>query len=157
MAACVAAGLALLPHVAGCGSRPTAPIVVPASSARAATAATGSLQVRVIGLTRGAGTVRVALYDRATWLDEDHVVAHAQAPVREAETQVSLEHVRAGRYAIAVVDDEDGDGHMSWGAFGPAEPYGFSRGARGTFGPPSFDDAAFDFDGHALVLEVAVK
>jgi uncharacterized protein (DUF2141 family) len=39
----------------------------------------------------------------------------------------------------------------------PKEPYGFSRDARGTVSAPSFDDAAFDFDGTTLSLDVHVK
>ena len=39
----------------------------------------------------------------------------------------------------------DGDGDLTLWPIGlPKEAYGFSRDARGRFGPPSFDAAAFD-------------
>lgn len=139
-----------------CTSEPTT-AVVPRYEGKAFSAVTGGIAVRVTGIPNATGQVIIALYDRATWMDEGKVLAHGVGSVHGAEVLVPLEHVPAGRYAIAVLDDENGDGKMNWGLTGPSEPYGFSRGARGTFGPPSFDDAAFDFDGGALSVEVAVK
>ena len=41
--------------------------------------------------------------------------------------------------------DTDGNGRLStWPVGLPKEAYGFSNDARGRFGPPSFDAAAFD-------------
>ena len=56
--------------------------------------------------------------------------------------------VPSGRYAISAFHDANEDGELDTNLFGiPSEGYCASRGARGTFGPPSFADAAFDFDG----------
>jgi uncharacterized protein (DUF2141 family) len=40
--------------------------------------------------------------------------------------------------------------------FGPEEAYGFSNGARGTFGPPSWQDARFRFAGGDETVEITV-
>ena len=49
-----------------------------------------------------------------------------------------------GEYAIAAFHDEDRDGDLNTNLLGmPTEGYGFSNEARGTFGPPGFDAAAF--------------
>ena len=34
----------------------------------------------------------------------------------------------------------------------PREPYGFTRNARGTFGPPKFKAARFEYEGGTLEL-----
>jgi len=67
---------------------------------------------------------------------------------------VSAADVTAGRapftfraprawYAITVFEDEDDDGELAVGLFGPKEPYGFYRASTG-FGPPSFDKIKFE-------------
>jgi uncharacterized protein (DUF2141 family) len=44
-----------------------------------------------------------------------------------------------------VLHDEDNDGKMATKWMGqPAEGWGVSNDARGRFGPPSFEDAAFE-------------
>jgi len=51
----------------------------------------------------------------------------------------------AGRYAVAVYQDENRNGKLDKNFLGmPTEPYGFSNDARGSMGPPSFDAAAVD-------------
>jgi uncharacterized protein (DUF2141 family) len=62
--------------------------------------------------------------------------------------------VPAGRYAVGVMHDEDDDDHFDQGIFGiPQEGYGFSRDARGSMGPPSFESAAFDYDGASVLRQ----
>lgn len=54
--------------------------------------------------------------------------------------------VPEGRYAIAVIHDENGNGRMDKRLMLPAEGFGFSRDAPVHFGPPSFSSAAFAVD-----------
>lgn len=47
-------------------------------------------------------------------------------------------------YAIAVFHDENDNKYLDKNFLGmPEEKYGFSNGARGTFGPPYFKEASF--------------
>lgn len=65
---------------------------------------------------------------------------------------------REGKAAIAVFQDLDGNGQLTKTALGlPAEPYGFSCDARGTFGPPSFSKAAVELSGVSDRLQVQVR
>jgi uncharacterized protein (DUF2141 family) len=49
---------------------------------------------------------------------------------------------------VASYHDENDNGKLDTNAFGlPTEGYGFSNDAQGTLGPPSYTQAAFDFDG----------
>lgn len=79
-------------------------------------------------LRRNAGAVRTVMVDRT-------------GPV----TITTLTGLEPGRYVVAVFHDTDGNGRLStWPVGLPKEAYGFSRNARGRFGPPSFEAAAFD-------------
>ena len=65
--------------------------------------------------------------------------------------------VPPGRYALSVHHDADGDGRVDTGLFGiPTEGLGASNDAHGSFGPPSFRDAAFAYAGGELSLRVHV-
>jgi 4,4'-diapolycopenoate synthase len=50
----------------------------------------------------------------------------------------------AGRYAVSVYQDLNGNGKLDSGAFGiPNEPVGISNNPKIRYGPPRFDDSAF--------------
>lgn len=53
--------------------------------------------------------------------------------------------VMPGSYAVMVYHDENGNGKLDKSPNGmPLEGWGFSRNARGRYGPPAFDDARID-------------
>jgi len=63
-----------------------------------------------------------------------------------------------GTYAVAVVHDADGNGKLNTNLLGmPRERYGFANDARGTFGPPSFEDASFVVDRPEVAVTVTVR
>lgn len=67
--------------------------------------------------------------------------------VGEAASRVTLTFtdVKPGRYAVALLHDENGNGKADRAAMMiPKEGFGFSRDAAVRFGPPKFGAAAFD-------------
>ena len=79
-------------------------------------------------------------YSERGVLSEIHRDARA---VREAGATLSLGDLAPGRYALFAMHDENRNGDLDRNLFGiPTEGYGFSNGATGTVGPPSFDAAA---------------
>lgn len=54
-----------------------------------------------------------------------------------------LKNIPEGVYAVAILHDENANGKMDIGMFGPKERYGFSNNARGFMAPPSFEKASF--------------
>jgi uncharacterized protein (DUF2141 family) len=61
----------------------------------------------------------------------------------------------AGRYAVQVIYDLNSNGKLDSNLLRiPQEPVGFSRDAKGRMGPPSFEQAAVDFDGAPRQLSI---
>jgi uncharacterized protein (DUF2141 family) len=59
-------------------------------------------------------------------------------------TTVRFQGLAPGDYAIQLFHDENGNGEMDSNLFGiPSEGYAFSNRARGSFGPPKFEQMKF--------------
>lgn len=110
----------------------------------AGSAAAADLSVVVDNVKPAVGSVVVAVYGNAA----DFPVPEKRLAVKVIEAsgdkiEAEFTDLPAGRYAVAAYQDENGNGKLDKSFFGtPTEPYGFSNDARGTMGPPPFDDAA---------------
>lgn len=73
----------------------------------------------------------------------------------DGDVRVALHRQTTGAKAVAAFHDADGD--LATNFLGiPAEGYGFSNGAVGFMGPPSFEDAAVSVGDAVLSLFVAI-
>lgn len=92
------------------------------------------------------GSIAVAVYrDADSFRRNEDPIKTVTMPRIGATTTVTIHDLPPGRYAVGAFHDTDGNGRLStWPVGLPKEAYGFSRDARGRFGPPSFDAAAFD-------------
>ena len=64
----------------------------------------------------------------------------------------------SGEYAVVAFADSNGNGKLDRNFVGkPTEAYGFSRNARGIFGPPSFSDAAFKLSNDMTVMPIELR
>lgn len=70
---------------------------------------------------------------------------------------VSLGHVPAGSYAIAVIHDENANGKLDTFAGIPREGVGFSRNPVLRFGAPAFKSAVFSVAGAPVRQQVRIK
>ena len=107
----------------------------------------GQVQVTVTGLESTEGQVLVALFlDQRGWPDDQTLAFEARVlPIDGPQAVATFVDVPAGPFAVSVFHDEDLDRTLDTGVFGiPSEDYGFSRDARGKFGPPGFEDARLD-------------
>ena len=133
----------------------------PKTAAEPRLAGTGQVQVTVSGFESEHGQVLIALFlDESGWPNDKGVAFGATVlPIRERQAVAEFKDVPAGAFAISVFHDEDSDHELDTGAFGiPSEHYGFSRGARGSFGPPSFDDARLDLaEGESKQVTIRVE
>jgi len=106
----------------------------------------GSIEVRINGIENNDGTILIGLYNEGEkFPDFDMSYAGAAPEANKMGTTYTFTEIPAGTYAIAVWHDEDEDKTLDKNILGiPRENYGFSNNAFGTFGPPDFDDAAFE-------------
>ena len=63
-----------------------------------------------------------------------------------------------GEYAIKVYHDENSNNELDTRIFGiPVERYGFSNNARGTFGPPEYEEALFKLDSPKKEIPITIQ
>ncbi len=121
--------------------------------------AAATLEIVATGLKRSEGRVRIAVWaSPATFLKEPLRAAEVAVPVGADSVHVQFEDLPTGRVAASVFQDLNGNQRLDTGFAGiPKEPYGFSRAARGRFGPPTFEDASFEVAGPLTPIEIKLK
>jgi uncharacterized protein (DUF2141 family) len=107
----------------------------------------GRLEVRVEGIEHEDGSMRFALFATPDGFPSDPASAEVVETLDVSDSVMTwtLEDVATGLWAVAVLHDEDADAEMATDWLGrPSEGWGVSNDARGSFGPPSFEDASFE-------------
>lgn len=122
--------------------------------------------VHISGLQHERGQLLLALHNTAeTWTEEGdtpgfRAYQHAQLKVQGQEMYYTFTHLPPGRYALAVIHDENSDGRINRHIYPligmPEEPYALSNDAWSWFSKASFDAAAFEFprEGRTLHLRL---
>lgn len=132
------------------------PLLFSALLAACAGASAATIEVRVTGVVAGKGKVAVAVCDKDTFLKDCKY--SAKAPAKDGENVITVKDVPAGTWAVLSYQDENDNGELDRNIVGiPKENYGFSRDARGRFGPPSFEDAAFAVSGDTATAAVKLR
>jgi uncharacterized protein (DUF2141 family) len=114
-----------------------------AASAHAAPAPLfASLRVNVEGVTQAGGTLRVGVYDEATFpVLPDRPLFRRELAKASGNVAVTFDRLPPGTYAVKVLQDVNNDGRWQMG-----EPFGVSAGA-----------ARDNFDAAALVLQPGIN
>ena len=126
-----------------------------------ASATAAELNVDAQGVAEAKGHVTFRVYQgKDGWLEDDGAVAtfdHSLEGWNEGDPVQASFDLPAGRYAVSVYHDEDGDGELDSNFIGiPREPAGLSNKPKARMGPPRYDDAAFDLPeaGHSITVEL---
>ncbi len=111
--------------------------------------ALGDADVTIVAknLRNDRGLVRACLTNQADRFPTCDDPERSFKVVGQASGTVTLvfNDVPPGRYAVALLHDENGNGKADLAAMMiPKEGFGFSRDAKVRFGPPRFGAAAFD-------------
>ena len=113
------------------------------------------LRIEISNIKKVQGQILVAIYDNEDQYLDTKNSFHAQAPVKKEGTMTISVEIPFGHYAIGMFHDLNGNGELDTNFMGvPSEPYGFSNGKKGTFGPPSFDRAKFEFKTEGQVHKI---
>lgn len=122
----------------------------------AAGAAAGNVEVHVSGIKGGKGKINVAVCDKERFLKDCGY--SATAPAGEGQAVVTFKDVPPGSWAVLAYQDANENDKLDRNPLGiPSERYGFSREARGKFGPPTFDKAAIEVGEAPTVAPVKLR
>ena len=122
-------------------------------------AATVTVEVRNIETK---GEMHLAIYDDPDVFENDNGEKGGAAKgiidgvIEEVGTGKAIYTFKLpeGTYAIGIFVDANYNNEMDRNFFGvPKEQYGFSNDAKGSFGPPSFEEASFTISGD-ITLEI---
>ncbi len=111
----------------------------------------GELTVVVKNIENVEGSLSIVLFDsEGDFLNDGNQLI--KKVNKKGEISVTFKNVEEGTYAISVIHDQNESGDLDTGLFGiPTEPYGFSNDAKGSFGPPSYADSKFEFEGDKTI------
>jgi uncharacterized protein (DUF2141 family) len=72
--------------------------------------------------------------------------------IKNKRATVVIKNLPSGEYAISLFHDVNSNNILDKNIFGiPSEDYGFSNNAKGTFGPPKYDDAKFSLNKSIII------
>ncbi|WP_345725577.1 DUF2141 domain-containing protein [Qipengyuania proteolytica] len=119
------------------------------------------VSVTVTDLRNAKGIVRACMTTDESKFPRCRGVPNAYAATADAKAgtvSFTFTDVKPGRYAIALLHDENGNGKADR-ALGmmPKEGFGFSRDAPVRMAPPKFSDAAFDIGAADKALTIRMR
>ena len=117
------------------------------------------IHVEVLGLHNDTGQVGCSIYSSAPGFptDPSKALHGTMSPIKDKKATCDFAGLPAGHYAISVMHDENSNGKVDTNFIGiPKEGVGASNDAKGSMGPPKFDDAGFDYAGGRKDLTVHI-
>ena len=111
------------------------------------------LSLSITNLRNNKGHVLISVYKDGVGYPEelDKAVRRAKLTITNKTASVSFAGLASGNFAIAILHDENNDGKMNTNFLGiPKEGYGFSNNVMGTFGPPTFSKASFQYNANLI-------
>jgi uncharacterized protein (DUF2141 family) len=131
-----------------------APVVV-------AHAACPGIHVQIRNMRNSTGTVDCALFESPQGFPTEVLRSATNVMIikgRQTQARCDFADIPPGRYALAVVHDENMTGKLDTKGLGiPTEGYGFSNDVTGVFGAPAFSAASFAYDGRTLTLTIDLQ
>jgi len=117
------------------------------------------IQVEITGLRNNQGKVLCSLYSSSEGFPKkaEKAVARGSSDISERRAICQFTGLAPGTYAVSVFHDENSNGRLDTNFMGiPREGVGASNNAKGHFGPPKFDAAAFLYRGGRLDLKITI-
>lgn len=117
-----------------------------------------NLTIKIEGIKNSKGNLLIGLYDNGSnFPDKMYALAGKILPIKGKSSVYTFENLKPGKYAVAIIHDEDNDGAITTNFIGiPKESFGFSNNVIGTFGPPSFEKASLQLK-EDLIITIKLK
>ena len=123
-----------------------------------AVSAQDTLVVEVVLCAPPRGTVQIALCGNEKCFKSGPGCVVRSVAADSPVVRVRLADIAPGTYAVKVFHDVNNNGQLDLNWLGvPNEPYGFSNDARGSFGPPPFQEASFQVGPKPLTIRITMK
>lgn len=108
-----------------------------------------TLTVKAEGLKSSNGLVLAGVYNTAdSFLKDGKTYAGTFEVAIEGTTTISIPDLPDGIYAVSIFHDVNGNKILDTNFMGiPKEPVAFSKAKMKTFGPPDFEECAFEVNG----------
>lgn len=116
---------------------------------------TGTIKIEITNLKNDKGNVKLSLYNSPDGFpkEAEKAVKVAAIPIKDGKAYIEFPNMPYGEYAVILLHDENNNDKMDFHFYGPPkEGYAASNGAKGTFGPPDFEDARFPLDKNTVTV-----
>lgn len=111
-----------------------------------------SLRVNIEGIESNHGQVLATLCKKEEFLKSKCEYSGVVKLDNNSEHVIIFENVNLGEYALQLFHDVNNDFKLQTNIMGiPTEPFAFSNNAKGKFGPPKFEQAAFEVKPNAQI------
>jgi uncharacterized protein (DUF2141 family) len=116
-----------------------------------------AIQVRITGIESNKGQLALLLFKGGDGFPSDNTKAIRQVviPVVSPATVYTFSDLPMGTYAITVMHDENKNDKLDTNMFGiPEEGIGVSNNALNMFGPPVFNECAFNLNAASAKVDI---
>lgn len=112
-----------------------------------------NLVLQIEGIRSNKGKLCYAIYtSEDTFLSMDKVYKAGAKKAAIGNISIDIKDLPHGYYAIAIYHDENENDKLDTNMLGiPKEQIAFSIGKMKMFGPPKFDECAFDFNSNMKI------
>ena len=106
----------------------------------------GVITVKITGIEDFVGQMSIGLFNSPEDFPKKNPNSMGVTlEIKDSVIEYTFTNLKNGDYAIAVYHDENSNGKLDRNWLGmPSEDYVFSNYAKGSFGPPSFEDSKFE-------------
>ncbi len=114
--------------------------------------------VNVIGFKNTNGNCLICLFNKADGFPSKNALKCQPTPIVGSVAKLTIENMKAGTYAIAIVHDENKNGTLDENFFGiPKEGYGASNNVLPKMSSPSFEENKFIVADSDKIITIKLK
>jgi uncharacterized protein (DUF2141 family) len=119
------------------------------------------IHVKILNIKNSTGAVACALFESPAGFPTEFLRAATNImmiKIKDTQARCDFEDIPPGRYALAVIHDENMNGRLdiNWAGI-PTEGYGFSNDAKALLSAPTFHAASFPYDGRNVQLTIGLN
>ncbi len=120
-----------------------------------------SVNIKIQNINNSTGVIACAVFESEEGFPGKFLKFASKVMITQIQGKdgsFEFSDIEPGKYAIAVIHDENCNGELDTNLFGiPTEGYGFSSGAEAAMSAPSFSDAEFSYEGGNLQMSIYLK